>query len=234
MTSGYSSGISASERESAPTSSIATPQPVGAEARQRVQQRVGVGDQRLLGDLDHHGLAAGGDLLGGVAERLGGRVEEERERAGAVEVEAADRGLAQGGVELGDQVGGVGGGEQLLGRFEVAAGLAADERLVADDGAVAQVEDRLVEGPDVGQPQPSERRAGIRARCLLRPHPQSLVLLVRRFLAHVRYVRVWTSRRPRVVRVTTRTRWRPLGSPASLTRTRLRGPRRTFWRFPPT
>ena len=59
------------------------------------------------------------------------------------------RGLAARAVQLGDAAVLAGGGEQRLRRGEPVATAAARQRLVADHAAVAQVEDRLVDGFDV-------------------------------------------------------------------------------------
>jgi hypothetical protein len=76
------------------------------------------------------------------------RVDEEAEgRAQAGLLGEGDRGVARGMVERGDGVLPAGGLEERAGRVELPVlGPAAHQRLVADDPAVAQVDDRLEDG----------------------------------------------------------------------------------------
>ena len=122
-----------------------------AQLGERPQQRLRALGQRALGDL-HDEREAGARRAGQVVlERARVGVDEQAERRAEPALDrAGQRGLAAGAVELGDAPVLAGGGEQRFGRGEPVAPAAAGERLVADDAAVAQVEDRLVDGFDVG------------------------------------------------------------------------------------
>ena len=121
-----------------------------AQLRERAQQRLRALGQRALGDL-HDEREAGARRVGQVVlERARVGVDEQAERRAEAALDrAGQRGLAARAVELGDAALLARGGEQRLGRGEPVPAAAAGQRLVADDAAVAQVEDRLVDGLDV-------------------------------------------------------------------------------------
>jgi hypothetical protein len=116
-----------------------------AQPRERVQHRLGARDQRLFRELDEQREAGRRALGRDAVERRGVGVEEERERR--VEprpLRGRERRVARREVERQNAVLPPRRREQLLRRVQPAAGAAgAHQRLVADDSALAKLDDRL-------------------------------------------------------------------------------------------
>jgi hypothetical protein len=120
--------------------------PALAQAGERAQHDVGLLGERALGDLHHEGRAAQGRI--GDVELQGARVRVQEQGEGRAERGLAgllERGGAARAIDLREPAVLARGREQRAGRGAVRR---PRERLVADHGPVAQVDDRLEGGAD--------------------------------------------------------------------------------------
>ena len=104
---------------------------------------------------------AGTTISGRVAERVGGGVEEERERPAASCSKPRTAAARQAASNSATTSSVRASGEHLRRGAVRRGGAAADERLIAHDAAVAEVDDRLVDGAEVVQPEAGEGRVAL-------------------------------------------------------------------------
>ena len=127
------------------------PQPARAQPRERAQHRLRPGDQRLLGDLDEQREAGRRQLGRARVERLGSALRNRENGASSPWSDAirsaASRAARSSAITLSSRRA---ASSSASAPCTVAVlGAAAHQRLVADDRSVAQVDDRLEDGPEV-------------------------------------------------------------------------------------